>query len=52
MIKLYFGKSANNDEHQELNQEISDLLLESEVCGNRIKILMEEVDKEVSKIMS
>ena len=45
---MYFGKSSNSDEQQELNQEITDLLDETELCKNRIQILMQEVNKDVS----
>lgn len=48
LIKLYFGKSSNSDEQQELNQEITDLLDETEHCRNRIQMLMQEVNKNVS----
>lgn len=48
LIKLYFGKSSNSDEQQELNQEISDLLDETDICRNRIQMLMQEVNKDVS----
>lgn len=51
LIKLYFGKSSNSDEQQELNQEITDLLDETELCKNRIQILMQEVNKDVSNTL-
>lgn len=46
-MKLYFGKT-NRDEQQELKQEITDLLQETEHCSNRIQMLIQEVNKNVN----
>lgn len=51
-MKLYFGKCSNSDDQEELKQEISDLLDESENCRNRIQMLMQEMNKDVKKVFT